>query len=48
MPNKNMGKSEGLRRFITDGYVAQHYKPIKVIGKGSFGEVTKAIDTRTN
>ena len=26
----------------------QHFKPIKVIGKGSFGEVTKAIDMRTN
>jgi serine/threonine protein kinase len=26
----------------------QHFKPLKVIGKGSFGEVTKAIDLRTN
>ena len=26
----------------------QHFKPIKVLGKGSFGEVTKAIDLRTN
>jgi serine/threonine protein kinase len=26
----------------------QHFKPIKIIGKGSFGEVTKAVDLRTN
>jgi len=26
----------------------QYFKPIKVIGKGSFGEVTKAVDLRTN
>lgn len=26
----------------------QHFKLLKVIGKGSFGEVTKAIDLRTN
>ena len=36
------------KKFKTDRYIMQHFKPIKVIGKGSFGEVTKAIDLRTN
>lgn len=40
--------SNGIRRYITDRYIMQHFKPLKVIGKGSFGEVTKAIDLRTN
>jgi serine/threonine protein kinase len=37
-----------MKRFLTDRYIMQHFKPLKVIGKGSFGEVTKAIDLRTN
>lgn len=36
------------REFVTDRFLMQHFKPLKVIGKGSFGEVTKAIDLRTN
>lgn len=41
-------ESSGIRRYITDKYIMQHFKPLKVIGKGSFGEVTKAIDLRTS
>ena len=26
----------------------QHFKPIKLIGRGGFGVVTKVIDMRTN
>lgn len=45
---KKVSKTDGIKRYITDKYIEQHYKPLKVIGKGSFGEVTKVIDTRTN
>ena len=45
---KKVTKTDGIKRYITDKYIEQHYKPLKVIGKGSFGEVTKVIDTRTN
>ncbi|CDW79639.1 protein kinase domain containing protein [Stylonychia lemnae] len=37
-----------LRRFQTDKMIMNYYQMIKVIGKGSFGEVTKARDLRTN
>ena len=37
-----------MRKMETELHLMQHFKPIKVIGKGSFGEVTKAIDMRTN
>ena len=42
------GDKRLIQRYQTDQYLMQHFKPIKVIGKGSFGEVTKAIDLRTN
>ena len=48
MKPTKQAKNGGIRRFTTDRYIMQHFKPIKVIGKGSFGEVTKAIDLRTN
>lgn len=35
-----------LNRYKTDNFIMQNFKPIKVIGKGSFGEVTKAVDIR--
>ena len=39
---------QAIRKMETELHLMQHFKPIKVIGKGSFGEVTKAIDLRTN
>ena len=35
-----------VNRYKTDNFIMQNFKPIKVIGKGSFGEVTKAVDIR--
>ena len=32
----------------TDLFLIQHFKPIKLIGRGGFGVVTKVIDMRTN
>jgi serine/threonine protein kinase len=40
--------SNPLARGRTDIFIMQRYQPIKIIGKGSFGEVTKAVDIRTN
>eukprot|EP00347_Sterkiella_histriomuscorum_P009461 403341129 len=44
----NQDRKKKIKRFQTDKMIMSHYQIIKVIGKGSFGEVTKAKDLRTN
>jgi serine/threonine protein kinase len=49
-PTKEVDRPEDkgcIKRYKTDRLIMAHFKPIKVIGKGSFGEVTKALDTKT-
>ncbi|XP_024545126.1 mitogen-activated protein kinase 15 isoform X2 [Selaginella moellendorffii] len=41
-------RKSGVANFITEYGEAQRYKVLEVIGKGSYGVVCSAIDTRTN